>query len=101
VLALLYWLHSRMQQCIAVCCNVLRCVAVCSPSGDDTASVEVREVDYIVLVTVEGGAVCCSMLQYVAVCQTGGDDIASVEVRDVYSIVLVTDKGKAVCYSVR
>ena len=87
-----------MLQFVAMCCVVLQYVF---SSGDDTASVEVREVDSIALVTVEGGAVRCSMLQYVAVCQAGGDDTASVEVRDVYTIVLVTDKGKAVCYTAR
>jgi len=56
-----------MVQCVAVCCSVLQCMAVCIfrglAAGDDVVSFS--EVCRSVLQCV---AVRCSVLQYVAVC---------------------------------
>jgi len=50
----LYENAAGVSQCVAVCCSVLRCVAVrCK-----------REYDGLY----ESAAVCCSVLLYIAVC---------------------------------
>jgi len=55
-----------MLQCVAVCCSVLQCVAVCLHLRDDIdTQVVAIQLLWPVLQRV---AVCCSVLQCVAVC---------------------------------
>ena len=56
--------------CVAECCRVLQCVAVCFSVSD--WQVETLESQLAVCcIELQCVTVCCSVLQSVAVCQTG------------------------------
>ena len=58
-----------MLHCVAVCCSVLQCVAVCQLSSETAVeNVYLLHIPKCVVVCVKSVAVRCSVLQRVAVC---------------------------------
>jgi len=59
-----------MSQCVAVCCNVLQCVAVHCIFTQETYILGVPRIDSACCSMLQCFTMCCSVLQCVAVCCT-------------------------------